>query len=94
MNPSPGVLNFIQIRFFEKSVIMTPYWKFYENGSSVKSLGTTICTSTLSFVKIGPFWGELEIWHNVHLTYYATAAILNVVDSQYSNGHIYKVMVG
>ena len=49
---------------FEKSPIMTswrPSWKFYENESSVKSLGQSICTYLSNFIKIGLTLRKLKI---------------------------------
>ena len=71
---------------FEKSPIMTswrPTWKVYVNGSSVKSLGTPICSYVLHFIKIGLFLRKLETLGYANFTYDLTAAILNVVNFQF-----------
>ena len=64
---------------------------FYENERSLKSLGTPKCIYIIGFIKIGPFLRKLEIWRYADFTHDVTAASLNVVNFQFSNGYIYKV---
>ena len=64
---------------------MTPSCKFYEKESSLKSLGIPICTIQNKFCQDRIIFEEVKKFSKMSVF---TATILNVVDSQFSNGHI------